>query len=232
MTTHNDFWSRRATSYDAQLRSDEAAYVSRIKAALSLLGKNHRILDIGCATGEIGLDLATSVAHYEGCDPADGMIAIAREKARERRIANARFYATSAFNQIFERGRYDAVLIFSVLHLVPDAEALLDRAQELLRPNGTLIVETPSLGEQIILKRFMIKAYTIPIKGLCIRSLRYSETKELVRGAGFDILQSRETQREDRMFWISARKTDAHARRSNLDVPSRGKEAFPMLNAM
>lgn len=206
MTTPGDFWSRRANSYDAQLRGDKSAYDNRIEAALTLLGKHDHVLDIGCATGEIGLDLAPSVARYEGFDPADGMIALANVKASERCVANAHFYSTTAFDQAFKPESYDAVLIFSVLHLVPDARALLHRAQELLRPNGTLIVETPCLGEQSAWKRLMIRLLTAPIKGLSIRSLRYSETLSLVGGAGFDIVQSRETQREDRMFWISGKK--------------------------
>jgi len=231
MTTHSDFWSRRASGYDARLRQDGTAYDNRIETALSFLGKDDKVLDIGCATGEIGLDLAPRIAHYDGCDPADGMIEIAKKKALERRVPTVSFRSTNAFDQAFEAGTYDAVLIFSVLHLVPDAEALLDRARELLRPKGVLIVETPCLGEQSAVKRLMVQLLTAPIKGLSIRSLGYSEVESLVSAAGFDIAQSREMDREDKMLWISAIKTKSRTRSSKHIVPKQHRRAFPELQS-
>ena len=204
MDTTQDFWSRRAPRYDDQLRDDEAAYDNRIEATLSLLSKNDRVLDIGCATGEIGLDIAPHVARYDGCDPAAGMIAIAEKKSRDRHVTNARFVVTTAFDRSFEEQPYDAVLLFSVLHLVPDPVALLLRTQELLRPGGTLIVETPSLGEQSVFKKCLIRLLTAPVKGLKIRPLRYPEIKDLVREAGFEITHAEETHVGDRLLWISA----------------------------
>ena len=206
MTVAEDFWSRRASRYDVQLRHDEVAYNNRVEAALRLLGENDWVLDIGCATGEIGLDLARRIARYDGCDPAVGMINLAREKARDRCVENARFFATTAFDRAFRPGTYDAVLALSVLHLVPDAEALLHRIQKLLRPGGMLIVETPCLGEQNAFKRLLIRFLTLPIKELSIRSLRYSEVETLVRGAGLEIIQVREAQAKDRMQWVVATK--------------------------
>ena len=206
MNTADDFWSRRAVRYDGQVRRNEAAYDNRIRATLTLLDKNDRVLDIGCATGEIGLDIASYVASYDGCDPAARMIKLARQKTQSRGVDNASFLATTAFDHCYRRATYDTVLLFSVLHLAPDAKGLLQRAHELLKPGGKLIAETPCLGERGILKRGLLRLLTAPIKDLKICSLSYSQIEKLVCEAGFEIGQIQETHVGDRMLWISAHK--------------------------
>jgi SAM-dependent methyltransferase len=78
-----------APDYDAD-KSDE------YKAAVSLVVEHARdglggldvVLDLGCGTGAIGLALAEDADRVVGRDISEGMMAQAREKARERGLTN------------------------------------------------------------------------------------------------------------------------------------------------
>ncbi len=75
------------------------------------------------------------------------MIAIANERLAAARFANADFVAATSTDRRFAAGRYDAVLAMNLLHLVPDIDATLARAREMLSPGGLFISKTPCLGE-------------------------------------------------------------------------------------
>ena len=115
MSQKNDFWSKRAAKYDADIRNHDAAYTRRIRKTRSLLNKSDVVLDFGCASGEIGLDIAPHLLHVLGIDPAGGMIELANEKTQNREINNARFSPVDVFDPSLTGQSFSVILAFSVL---------------------------------------------------------------------------------------------------------------------
>ena len=92
MPTSKKFWNKRAHKYDNKLYKGPN-YAARLERAAAVFGDNANVLDVGCATGEITLDLAQHAGQILGIDHAPNMAEAGNAKARESGIDNCRFEA-------------------------------------------------------------------------------------------------------------------------------------------
>jgi len=86
----------------------------------SFLKNNLRVLDIGCATGELALALSKEGHHVVGIDLDEKMIALAREKAKKQGLKTEFFIKDmTKIGEDFSPGSFDAVLCFgnTLVHL-------------------------------------------------------------------------------------------------------------------
>ena len=67
------FWDNRTDKYDLNIRG-ENFFIPTIEKTKTLLDDSDVVLDVGCATGEIGLEIANSVKHIYGIDTSKMMI--------------------------------------------------------------------------------------------------------------------------------------------------------------
>ena len=102
-----------------------------------------RCLDLGCGGGDVSFELASlagSAGSVIGIDMDEVKLALAREVAAERGLANVEFRAGNV-NDWSEPGGYDFVYCrFLLQHLSQPAE-LLARMWEAVRPGGAIAVE-------------------------------------------------------------------------------------------
>lgn len=141
------FWDLTARKYAASPIADPVGYERSLKRVQGLLSLQDRVLELGCGTGSTALCLAPGTASYLGTDVSAEMIAIAREKLAAQPVPSLRFEVADADMPPANPGCYDAVLAFSLLHLVTDLDAALSALLTALRPDGLLITKTPCLGE-------------------------------------------------------------------------------------
>ncbi len=131
---------------------------------------------------------------------------MAKEKALDRHTDNVRFGQKDLFDHSLASRTFSSVLAFSILHLVDDVSVVLNRLNDLLKPNGLLISETPCIGERSWFFRSSIglaqKLRLVPR----IRSLSSDELESLVSGNGFEILESEVWDKQNSTRWIVARK--------------------------
>ncbi len=101
----------------------------------------HRVLDLGCGTGDIALQLKKANPNVEvvGLDADATALRIAREKAH-RTGAEISFEQSLFDDASFEPGSFNRVASSLVFHhLEPDAKArTLARVKEWLKPDGEL----------------------------------------------------------------------------------------------
>lgn len=182
------FWDRIAPKYAASRISDEAGYEHTLRRTLELLQPGDRVLEFGCGTGATALRLAPRVRSYLGTDLSPGMIAIARRRALDADLPGLAFAPSTLAGQDPSAAPYDAVLGFNVLHLVPDLDATLRRANALLRPGGLLITKTLTLKAINPLVRFVIPV--LQALGRAPHLLVFSalELERAIAAAGFDIV--------------------------------------------
>lgn len=141
------FWDRSARKYAAATMADPAGYERSLQRVQALLSPQVRVLELGCGTGSTALRLAPGTAAYRGTDVSAQMIAIAREKLAAQPVAGLSFEVADAEALPAGTAGYDAMLAFSLLHLVSDLDATLQALMPALKPGGLLISKTPCLGE-------------------------------------------------------------------------------------
>ena len=124
-------------------RGREAAYRDRT-LDLAAVAPGDDVLDVGCGTGT----QAVAAWHrtgpggsVTGIDVSEHMLAAARNKAR-RAGAEVTFRAADATSLPFADETFDAVIVATVLHMLPDdrLRPCLEEAFRVLRPGGRLLL--------------------------------------------------------------------------------------------
>ena len=113
--------------------------VKRIMAMLAALPPG-RLLDLGCAQGELGLMALRSGWMVCGLDIDRSNATTARERGLQTALATL----AAAFP--FAPGAFDCILAAEVLEHLLDTQLLLSECLRLLRPGGSLILSTPNLA--------------------------------------------------------------------------------------
>ncbi len=102
-----------------------------------------KVLDAGCGSGGIALSFAEECELAVGLDIKNKFAEAGRKLASERGIGNAVFVQGDGTALPFESGVFDLVLSHSVLEHVQSAESYLSECHRVLRPGGTLFLQTP-----------------------------------------------------------------------------------------
>ena len=181
------FWDRIADKYSRKPVADEAAYQRKLRVTQDYFRPDMEVLEFGCGTGSTALVHAPFVRHIRATDISPRMIEIARVKAREAGIENVTFEAQAIDDLDVADASLDAVLGLSILHLLEDPAAVIERVHGMLKPGGVFVTSTACLGDTM--KWFKIVG---PI-GHFLRLIPYVNvfsTKELVAmltTAGFEV---------------------------------------------
>lgn len=103
-----------------------------------------RILEIGCGTGLLALELAGECERYVGTDFSQAVLDGLSRRVADRGLANVELHRRTAESLGgFEGGGFDAVVINSLVQYLPDLERLdevLRRSLRCLRPDGFVFV--------------------------------------------------------------------------------------------
>ena len=119
------------------------------------------VLDIGCGPGFFSLEMAQLVGasgRVIASDLQEGMLRKLKEKIRGTELEARITLHKCEENKVSVLDKVDFILVFYMLHEVPDQEEFLDEIKSILKPNGqVLIVEPPfhvskSAFEEIIRK--------------------------------------------------------------------------------
>jgi len=99
-----------------------------------------RVLDVGAAGGSFLA--AARERGYEplGCEPSTWMCAFARERY------GLHLHPGTIFDVPVETGSLDLLTLWDVIEHTPDPKAVLQRAHELLTPEGVLVMSWPDYG--------------------------------------------------------------------------------------
>jgi arsenite methyltransferase len=135
-----EFWNQLAEKYAAQPVKDVRAFDRKKAITREHLQPRSTILELGCGTGSLALELARDVEHIHAVDVSAGMIRIAEKKKIARGVTNVTFH-TGTLDAVQPRlpEEFDAVWAYSILHLVDDRAGTLQTAFQLLKPGGTFI---------------------------------------------------------------------------------------------
>lgn len=205
MPASEKFWDKRADRYDAKLVKGPN-YATRLERAAAVFKQADSVLDVGCATGEITLDLTRHAGQILGIDHSVNMVSLANAKAHERGITNARFEQMEPADPRLAPGSFNAITAYSLIHLLDDAPATLARLRDLLVPGGYLITETPCLGDWNIVWRVLVKLAMFTGMAPAVLCLKVAELESMITDAGFEVLESKAYNPKSGLQCILARK--------------------------
>jgi len=166
-----------------------------------------QVLEFGCGTG------STAIAHspYVKCilaiDISSKMIEIAKGKVAADNIDNISF-ERSAIDKIDIADRsMDVVLGLSILHLLENKEAAVEKVHKMLKPGGIFVSSTACIGDTMKFFRFV--APIGRMFGLVLKVFTRQELQDSLTSAGFEIDHEWQPPAKGKSVFIVARKTDS-----------------------
>ena len=121
------------TSYDPDTDFDRHYTLATARRIAERVRPGDRILELGCATGLMGAQLAGPQVPLLGIDRSPAYL----ERARARRTPGTR-YETGDLDSIQVEGEFDHILATNVLHELRDPVEFLRRCRAMLRPGGVI----------------------------------------------------------------------------------------------
>ena len=200
------FWDKRSKKYDDKIKIHDSLYEKTIDSTKSLLSNSDVVLDFGCASGEMSLDISRHVQKVHGIDLSVKMIELANQKALDRQVANINFNQTDAFDQMLLSNSFSTIIAFNIFHLVDDVPQVLARLNDLLSLGGLLISQTPCLGERSWVLRSLISLAQKSGLAPTILSLTIAELESFVSSSNFEISETKIWDEKDAIQWVVARK--------------------------
>lgn len=212
MSKPKEFWDKSADNYDRTEERFEHIHQTSRECAIRHLKDSDIVLDYGCGTGTTACELASHVMEIQGIDISGRMIELSREKAAANGVDNVSFTQADIFDEGYNKGSFDVILAFNMLHTVPDPQRVVRRVHELLKPEGSFISVTPCLRDkmslvvsaQIQLVRLLCKLGIIPVP---IRRLQSTDLDELVSRGDFRAMETKEIFSGASSYFIAAKKS-------------------------
>jgi len=184
------FWDRMSKNFDKPKKKKDQKLPKTVRYSEKYLNENDTVLDFGCATGKITIDISNYVKQIYGIDLSSKMIEIANKKVHEQNLKNIYFQQSTIFNSKFEDESFNVILGFNILHLIENGPKVLERIHRLLKLDGIFISATPCLHDNNVFLRtvlnFVSKLKVIPY----IKSLSFLDLEKLISDGKFEIIQN------------------------------------------
>ena len=210
MNKTEKFWDKVSNKFDKRSKKIDQTEIKTIENTKKHLDSSDIVLDYGCATGTMAIEIADNVKKIHGIDISPKMIDAAKRKAVERKIENIEFTKSTIFDERIKRESFDVILALNILHFLEDTQKVMKRINELLKPGGLIISVTPCLGEKksfINILIFLIvflqtKMGIVPY----IRFFRISEFEDSIANANFQIVETESLHSPAEQYFIVAKK--------------------------
>jgi 2-polyprenyl-3-methyl-5-hydroxy-6-metoxy-1,4-benzoquinol methylase len=185
---HNDViresFTTQAQAFAATPWVTDEDRIQRLVSAAQLRG-DERVLDIATGPGYIAEAFARAAREVVGVDLTDAMLAIGKERTRQRGLTNISFRTTDAQHLPFENASFDVVVCRLALHHLQQPMAVLREMTRVCRAQGTVLVEDIYASEQAQRAAYQDK-WEILRDPSHVRTLPISELLRLFRDAGLE----------------------------------------------
>lgn len=125
----NAAFVKEADDYDSWFNANKNVFESELQCVAKLVTDPATTVSIGLGSGLFDQRLGIGF----GCEPAEGMAELARKRGIHVRIGPAEKIP-------FEDGKFDGVLMNTILSYVNDRQAAVAEAWRVLKPGGHLVV--------------------------------------------------------------------------------------------
>lgn len=188
-----DLWGQLAGTYEvdhAYLAGTDL--ISAIQAKLAATVTAGNVVELGCGTGLYTRAYAPHCRQVIATDISGPMIE--RAKGALAAFPNVSVRVADAVATGLPAGSADSVVAVNLLHIVPDAEAVLAEARRLLRPGGELVI-VDATGDGLSFRQILasiwrgLRRWGLKTHQKGQRNLTQATLEALVRTAGFTSVQ-------------------------------------------
>ena len=187
MARSQKFWNMMAKRYAASPVGDEAAYQQKLTKTREYFTPDSHVLELACGTGSTAIAHAPYVGKLRAVDFSANMIAIAQEKATIADISNVSFEVSSIDDFDAPDASFDVVMMHSILHLVPNPDAVIAKVYDLLKPGGVFVSSTVCIGNMNGLIKILAQVANFLRVLPQLQLLRAQEIETSLTSAGFSI---------------------------------------------
>ena len=128
-------WNRFASFTDEQIKTAGNQYFDIVTE--KMLNATSTVLDIGCGTGRWSKFISPRVKFVEAIDPGE---AVKAAQAFTKPCGNVHITQAGFGGIPFEKGSFDFVFSLGVVHHLPDTQAAIREAAEMVKPQGWLLL--------------------------------------------------------------------------------------------
>ena len=206
MSRSEKFWDRIAKGYENKEIEWEKIDNKAVEKTKKYLNGDETLLDFACGDGVITIQLAECVKEVHAFDISVKMIETARRIANDRKVENINFLKTTIFDDRFEKESFNVITAFNILHLLENPQVVVQRINELLKPDGLFISETHCFGE----KKSFLTIFIFLLSKLRIvpymKFLKFSKLEVLLTEGKFQIIENEDLEQKQMSYFIVAKK--------------------------
>jgi len=150
LNTEKDFKTQDADSYNSvvdyfdQYTERFTRHMPGPMLEMAEIQKNGKVLDVGTGTGVVALEVVNAIGgqgRVTGIDLSDGMLSVAREKARHRGMeGRIEYLKMDAENLEFSDNSFDAALSLYALRHFPNPEKSVSEIYRVLKSGARIVV--------------------------------------------------------------------------------------------
>lgn len=133
-------FDKKSAEWDTPQRMKLAAILYGKISEVVPLNRSMSVLEYGCGTGLLGLQMADRVGFIDFVDTSEGMLDMLREKISRLKLANTEVFNVDLSSSDGWHRKYDLVFCSMVLHHISDYKAAIARFASLLNAGGTLAI--------------------------------------------------------------------------------------------
>lgn len=170
------------TSINPYLNKDDYFFKMTMikKELINKYGKNKKILDIGCATGDYLIHSSDIIKESIGIDFSKKML----KEAITKKCENIEFITCTAKALPFNNNVFDMCYSYSTLYYIPNVETIINEVSRVLKePNGIAILD---LGNLWSLNTIVCNNY--PNTAISCH-ITCSEMKDILKRSGLKVIE-------------------------------------------
>jgi len=140
-------YDKASSTYDQWYNEPMGAFVDKMETELILKmlplqkGVKHKILDVGCGTGNFSIKLAEMGFDVVGIDISNEMLKIARKKAQQQNL-EIDFIQMDIVNNTLINDSFDLVISVTAFEFMHDIKNAFHKMYSLVKERGYIMVGT------------------------------------------------------------------------------------------
>lgn len=204
------YWSRFVNEYEEKQETIVGKdLISLVKNELLSEEKHGNVLELGCGTGLYTEILQKKATNILATDYSEEMIAAATKKRGQ--LKNTEFAQANALNLEFKDSCFDTVFMANLIHIIGDAEKVIDESKRVLKNGGKLIVSSFAMEDMSFFNRIKLvfrylKAFGLPPKEATEEKTTWKGVEALLKEKDFEITKSKLLGTQSKSFYITCRK--------------------------
>lgn len=156
MTTSKELWEQISSRYDTEERINNAEIITKeLRKEFENINntKEMTLLDYGCGTGLVGLELTELFNEVVLVDLSSQMVEQVEMKIEKRHISNAKAQAGDFVENPEAYIKPDIIIMAQVLLHIPDTKKILTNLFGMLKNKGILFIIDYDKNERVVTDR-------------------------------------------------------------------------------